>query len=450
MAPSLAQRHLEQLAGPPVVGGYEREDASAILRGESVPEVAAAAIHDKMGRLYGKILLDGIAHRHPELGRSLDSIAIRTMLDSESAASVVGFEDGSYAVLISSALQESLIRITNLICYVDAAQAQFRGISRRRRRDRGAFTLSARTTAMMRYFLVAHRTTGQAAGATIRLDESALAAASELVGAALMYIVAHEIGHVAHGHQRAASTPIDTGRITISEVQELQADLFAVKLLREILDSDQTAVWGAFIALQALFITEAGIFLRRGSSHPEGWARWAVLDQHLRLSDGADAQLRVLMMATVGGALQMGERFPRKLWPSLFDDPSLIVEATASQQTLERWDAWQTDPLANVIATAHERATENGRRFLRAVNDGDLAQTLRGIAPSVRFVDAIIDPSVALVYATFVNMIEAAGLTEDAHDGRLYAVAATRAIGGRLGALPPGAPRPSESIGSTR
>ncbi len=119
------------------------------------------------------MLLDGLRREHPELSDALGAIVVRTMVDSESAASVVGFEDGSYGILMSSALQQSLIRLANVICYVDAAQSQVNAIRRRRKRDGAASAMSAQTTAMMRYFLIAQRTTGEAPGATARLDHVA-------------------------------------------------------------------------------------------------------------------------------------------------------------------------------------------------------------------------------------------------------------------------------------
>ncbi len=118
-----------------------------------------------------------------------------------------------------------------------------------------------------------------------------------------MFVVAHEIGHIAHGHRPGASEMLDTGRTTVSEMQELQADIFSVDVLRRVLESEQLAIWGAFIALHATFLTESGLYLRRGSSHPEGWARWAVLEKQLNLPASAEDRIRAVMLVSVAGAL---------------------------------------------------------------------------------------------------------------------------------------------------
>lgn len=253
MPPTLAQQHVTLLGLPPVVGSYEKDDAWQVLQGRHVEPIVADSVHDRLACTVGALVLNHLNAKFPRLRWTPERFLVRTIRHGESSASFRSFGNGSRLVLVSRLLQETLIVTANVIEYFDLATSLARLSLRRRNRERQMLRASARVTAVLRYLLLAQRLTGRTPAAFAVLDQKSATVAGQLAAGAGMFVVAHEIGHIAFNHE-APSTAIhdEASGVTVSELQELQADNFAFGLLRDLMSDDPEAVlWSAFIALFA-------------------------------------------------------------------------------------------------------------------------------------------------------------------------------------------------------
>jgi hypothetical protein len=437
---SLAQQHLKLLGVPSSIDqAYTEEDALRVLQGRDVAPAIAHTIHNKLSWLVGIQVVGFINNTSPQLRWTSNRVLVRTLPEGESSARPLSFPDGSHAILFGRSLQESFICMANVIEYLDVAIGLSRLSFRRRKRERLGFETSARVTAVLRYLLLGQRMNGQLPPAPARLDRQSTEIAGKMAAGASMFVVAHELAHIAHGHTEVATAPhVDHGKVTTSEVQELQADNWALGVLTQMMTPDEPepesmALWCAFIGLFATYITEQAIYVRRGGTHPEAWARWAVLEKTAKECDQRTQQLRAVFMATVAGAIKLDEELPMKIWQLLRKDEALMIAPSATDETIMGWDRLQATPLDELVATARQATTQEGNELLDLLENGDLRGALGMIVPSEKKRARMLDESLALEFSTLRRAIANAPTTLVSRELELFSVAGARLAARELG-----------------
>jgi hypothetical protein len=345
----------------------------------------------------------------------------------------LSFQDGSHAVLVSRALQENLICMANILEYLDVSNGIARLSFRRSKREQLSFESTARVTAILRYLLLGHRMTGKTPAAPAVLDRRSFDFAGKMAAGAVMFVVAHEMAHIVYRHEASSTTQYVSGSdVTVDELQEAQADVWAFNFLKELMADDPApkdmALWCAFVGLIATQITEQAIYVRRNRTHPEAWVRWGTLEKVAGKSEKRVEDLRVGLLAAVAGALQLDQPFPERLWPPLWQDQLLCVEPGLTHETLQRWDQLHTGPLDSLTAEAECSATVDGKTLLEALRRGEMSAVFGPLVTSRRLA-RMLDPNSALMFFTLRDAIDDAPTVFTEGDRALFSV-----VGARLAA----------------
>lgn len=434
---TLALEQLERLGIPrQLETSYSQEDAILVLRGQAQDLTVIDAVHGKFALNAGERLMDLLIEDAGDLGWLRGRIAFRTLLFGESSASFLSFPDDSHAVLVSRALQESLVGMANILVYLDVATGLTSQL-RRRKRQKASQECTGRVTGALRYLLLGQRMTGRAPRTPAALDGESFQFAGQIAVGAVMFVIAHEIAHIVHRHTESSTRAYkEEGGASISEVQELQADSWALSLLIRLFSIDsqepgatpaiEVALWSAFTAIFATQITEKAIYVRRSRTHPEAWARWAVLERHGPGSDERADSLRLAFMMSAAGAMSFGEEFPDELWPLLRTDPMLGIDEAVDLATLRSWDRLNTAPVDELVGEAEPSLTADGRALVGALREGDLAGGLTSIGVPDPRLRRILDPSLALEFSTLKEAVEKPSLPLTIGDPDAFAVIAAR------------------------
>lgn len=431
---TLAQEWLERLgvwARPEQT--YSQDEALRVLQGRPVDPVVADVIHDKLSWVTGVQVLGHLRRTEPGLGSWLDRIEIRTLRDSESSASCKTFPDGSQVIVVSRALQESVITMANAVVYFDVATAVARVAWRRRKRDERVRDEIARVLAILRCLLIVQRTTGRAPLVSTQLDDRSTMVAGQMAAGAMMFILAHELGHLVHGHGGPSAPQV--GTITDPQTRELQVDFWSLGYLRELLKDDATqtdSLWSAFIALFAMHMTEEALTVRRSRTHPEAWARWATMDKMMeRQTESRVEAMRAGVMAAIGGAMQLDEALPENLWAPIWQDERLRMPKELTQEVLSTWDRLQTCPLAALLDEAERASTVNGQALLATLRGGDVRAALTPLITPTRL-GWILDPQLGLSYPTLAEIMSKAAPSLTNGDPATFTVAGARLAAAQL------------------
>ena len=434
---NLALEHLRRMGVPlELKGSYSQDEAVQLLQGRPVEPAVADRVHSKLAWIAGQQLVELLIRDAPELGWIRERIVVRTLPSGESSASFQSFPDDSHAVLVSRALQESLIAMANILVFMDVTTSPT-GWSLRRRRQRKENKESVgRVTSALRYMMLGHRMTGRAPRTPAILDEQSFDFAGQIAIGAVMFVIAHEIAHLVHGDSESSIRPYaDDSEVSIGEVQELQADSWAFNLLAHLLALDpadpgmppeEIALWSAFTAIFATQITEKAIYVRRNRTHPEAWARWAVLEKHAPKSDGRTDSLRLAFQGGAIGAMKLDEGFPDKLWPLLWKDEMLSVEERFDLETLRRWDLLNTRPVLEMARDTERAVTPAGRELIADLRQGDLAGALGALSIPDRRLSRILDPSLALEFSTLRSVLDDSPVELTTGDRDAFSVTAVR------------------------
>ncbi len=402
-----------------------------MLRGETVDPELRSRVHDRFAWTVGRRFAAEMTVRHPELRWTGDRFAVRAVAIGQSAAELTSLPDGSQLILVGSDFLDMLFVLSNLLVYVDVEGSRpgslIRRLTRRRKRS---FDIALHAGASLRHVVLTQRMTGRMSQTIARLDEDPAEIAMHMAFVALTFVLAHETGHIALGHDSMPDAPYDPelGSTTISEVQELQADLFAINLLADILpEEDRAAVaWAAFIALFARQVTESALYIRRNGTHPRAFARWGVLDERIPDQEPGDELLRAALMMCVGAALERSDHMTADLWAVLG------AEAAADPATLERWDLLQTSALEPLLAEAAATATPQGRAVLAHLGAGriEAALDLLGVKPSARA--KMLDRSMALSFYAIKRAVETAPDRLTTGDETTFNIVAARSAANHL------------------
>jgi hypothetical protein len=436
---TLAQRHLRTLGVPSdLAQPYERRDAVAVLQGVSVSPAVRDVIHQKLAWVVGVQIVGHLSRTTPNLGWTNDRVLVRTLSDGEASASFLSFEDGSHAVLLSRALQENLICMANLVVYFDVASGLARLTFTKKRREHEARIVAGRLTAVLRYLLLGQRMTGYSPVAPARLDRRSSEFASKIATGAVMFVVAHEIAHIIHDHRTVPLHPAQpNGALTVSESQELQADWWAFGLLTCLMSDDPApevvVLWCAFVALFAMQITERALYVRRNRTHPEALARWAELEKRATACDERTRRLRIGFMSAVMGASKLDEELPPDLWPLIWKDSTLSVDAAISERTLRKWDGLQSIPVTTLVAEARRSATGDGQCLLDRLARGDICEAVGQLVSNARRRKVLLDPAAALAFSTLRSLFAERAEAWTCGDSLVFSIGGARLAAQHLG-----------------
>jgi Peptidase U49 len=421
---SLAEEHFERYFGVPQRVDYTTEEARDFVRGRSTRDEAKEHLYAKMLQLCSILVADSLS-----IKRNSSQLVIRSLPDGESSASVTGFADGSFFIRVSTALLDAVMSAANMAVMFEhrvAATSAFTRRGRRRQAREAAIELSA----AFRAWIILQRVSGMTQSLSFNLAQADTEAAGAIALDALQFVLSHEVAHIALKHTDvAAENTIAAGHISHSQSQELQADNLAVRFIRGERPG-QAAVnadpmWGVFLALLATELTESAIYIRRNSTHPLAWARWAVLDKLLGGGEGRSGSYQgVILMAAVE-ALKLDDTFPAEGWDALQRAQTIAVGSA----DLVQLDRLLTAPVDRVARRAHATSSPRGREVLTRLRDASLADALSMLRATRRYVQAVTDDRWAVSFFTIKSLIESECINEALNpDSLLFSVAGTRMV----------------------
>ena len=421
---SLAEEHFKRFFSDPEQVSYTPGEAQDILSGRPVRDEAKELIYAKMLRLGSILVADSL-----KIDRDSCQLVIRSLPDDESSASAVGFADGSFLIRVSHALLDAITSVSDMMMMfehgVDSAQNAFTRHGRERQMQQTAMDLSA----AMRAWIIMQRVTGTAQGLAFNLARADTIAAGEIALEALQLVLAHEIAHITLKHtQVAAESMISAGHISQSQSRELQADNPAVRMVtgqRPNLAADAGPMWGVFLALLAMELTESAIYIRRNSTHPLAWARWAVVEQMLGGGQSSAKPYQLAILASAVAALKLDEVFPASGWATV--QRAQIIAARSMDLAL--LDQLLAAPIDQLVERAYATSSTRGREILTLMRQGSIAAALSALGAKERLVQAIADDRWAVKFFTIKNLIDSACTTDALNaDASLYSVVGTRMV----------------------
>jgi hypothetical protein len=421
---SLAEEHFGRFFSDPEPTSYTPDEAQDLLSGRPVRDEAKEVIYAKMLRLGGYLVADSL-----KIERDSGQLVIRVLPDGESSASAVGFPDGSFLIRVSYALLDAITSVSNMMMMfehgVESAQSAFT----RRGRERQLQEAATELTAAMRAWIIMQRMTGTTRDLAFNLTMADTVAAGEIALEALQFVLAHEIAHIALKHtQTAAADTVSVGHISQSQSRELQADNLAVRMVtgrRQNQAANTESMWGVYLGLLAMELTESTIYIRRNSTHPLAWARWAVVEQMLGGGQGRAKFYQLAILASAVAALKLYEVFPASGWAGMQRG-----RITAAQSIdLALLDQLLTAPVDQLVARAHTTSSPHGREILRLLREGSMAEALSALGAKPRLLQALADDRWAVKFFTIKNLIESACTTGALNpDVSLYSVVGTRMV----------------------
>jgi hypothetical protein len=182
-------------------------------------------------------------------------------------------------------------------------------------------------------------------------------------------------------------------------------------------------MWGVFLALLAMELTESAIYIRRNSTHPLAWARWGVVEQMLGGGQGRAKSYQLAILAAAVAALKLDEVFPASGWAVM--QRAEIVAATSID--LPRLDPLLAAPVDQLTERVHETSSARGRDILGLLREGSIAAALSALGAKERLVQVIADDRWAVQFFTIKDLIESACTANRLNpDPSLYSVAGTR------------------------
>jgi hypothetical protein len=428
MSRSLAREHLDRLGIPATLGYYRPEDVQRVLQGRAVDPKVRDTIHDKLAWIVGAQLVGHIASQDPDLGSGAGWVVVRTIDYGELSASFLPFSDSSHVVLVSRMFQELLISMANIVEYYDVSLALARLSLRSTKRERLRFEAATRMAGMLRYLVLSQRLTGKTPSAVVTLDSRSAEVAGQLAAAALMFVVAHEIGHISMRHGVASAEPYRAGdSITTSEVQELLADNYAQDFLGDFMAGDPGMVlWSAFIALFARQMIETATYIRRSRTQTRAFVRWDVLERRAGEQNRSNDLLRLAIMGGVVAALTRDEPFLQDQWALMWEDDMLAIDPALTPETLANWDRLQTCPLDQLASEGEQTATRAGKMLFDDLRRGDMSNALKMLGLQPRVQAEMLDRSSPLSFFALKHAIEAAPTLLTRGDLFIFSVAGAR------------------------
>ncbi|MBQ0977847.1 hypothetical protein [Micromonospora sp. M61] len=283
---------------------------------------------------------------------------------------------------------------------------------------------------LLRYYLVNQRIHALAAKLRHRLTSSAEPLGVWLTAQAVTFVLGHEIAHHVLDHRPATSDSPpadDLSACPLSEQQEFEADLLGYRAAVHVgrrdaaripagtgIDLPETgAALGALIGMLAIHVTEQGLFIRRGRSHPPAPARAARLldefsDQVRRFAEPFQADL---LRATRDAADFSASGRPFDLaWFHAQPQVStpLPLQNLQTVSILDRFQCRTREDHAAVLVGIDEISPFSLAAGTRAGLAGDARAALLGWGVPDATAEEICAPHRALEFSTLVAKLRAA------------------------------------------
>lgn len=263
-------------------------------------------------------------------------------------------------------------------------------------------------TAAVRYYILHQRLWGTSAilgSPNGSLDE----AGESFAQLALLFIVAHEVGHyvLQHPSRQPVAAGLDAAA---AHGWEYAADAFALGCIAELAPeskhSESVSLMAAHLALLAVSMAENTLYLRAPESHPPFLYRWAELARSSgRAVEASTAFAGINRM--VLEASNMGCRLERSLWDSLpasslqtdLHDPAYYTLVRGMDMALDHSEAESQRLLEKFVLDG----AADLREGLQQIRDGNIVAGLQ--TWEVKRADNLSDPKRPLSYNALLNAV---------------------------------------------
>jgi IrrE N-terminal-like domain len=391
---------------------YASEDAKRVVLGhETTRDIAESVKSDLIGRA-AEVILASVDEQTGSRSES-ERAVIGLVKDHEASASVRIFEDRSFLILLSTTLVDVLIAFANAHAYLLAGVGQARRAIRRRTRESISEDVAGRLAAVLRWLITQQKMTGEMKQPRWELDVDHAERASRVTLAALLFVIAHELGHVAlEDDMSAANAASRDGHMSVTEVQELQADLFALRFLTHAFRGDEELVlWGAFVALMGTEFTEASLYARSNSNHPKAWARYGLIEkQGGTISDAYDEKMRVALLCAIMAARDDRVPMPAGFWSLLVTDSEIGVPGGVDLDTVIRFDRMLSLPVEELVQGAV--ITPEISEALALIQSGSVEDGMFALGVPLAMVLQLVDDSTILDFPSLVDSFRLAPLVQ--------------------------------------
>jgi hypothetical protein len=391
-----------------------------------VRDEAREVVYAKMLKSASILIADSL-----KIKRDSSQLIIRSLPDGESSASVMPFPDDSFFIRVSDALLDAIMTVSNMMVAFERNAASVQTAFTRRGRQHKMQETMLELSAALRAWIIFQRMTGAAQGMSFNLIEEDFQAAGAIALDALEFVLAHELAHIGLKHRQAgAEETTSNGHVNQSQVQELQADNLAVHMVRgerSNQGANRRPMWGVFLALMATEITESAIYVRRNSTHPLAWARWAVLDKMLGGGDQRAEAYQAAILGAMVAALKLDGIFPADGWIAMQRAPAITASIDLEQIAL--LDRLLTAPIRELLERTESTSSIRGREILALMRGSDFVPALSTLGAENRYIQAIADDRKAVAFFTIRRLIESACEKNALHsDSTLYSVVGTRVL----------------------
>ncbi|MGW5924203.1 hypothetical protein ACWFPY_34865 [Nocardia fluminea] len=301
------------------------------------------------------ILKDLTEHLDPRDRVEAGRTAVVTVDQSTVEAASLTKADGTHLIRISDAQISMLGLLRDLTLLWARGQSRFRMLSFGRRiwaAHRGTLAEAddaiAAGAASIRYNILSQRIEGQSSqvSAPIRLASNVRVDDGVAAGLALMFLVAHELGHIVLGHTRRA----EEATTAIRHRFEFAADAFGLDLLVRTLGdqgSATLAAHSAILGLSAIAVGSDPLFIRSPETHP------GTADRIARIAErpGVDTTVLTALGHGITAMVRMGTDLQAPLdrlcWDRLFSSPDFdtTLNAPSTYKLVRGYDMWlDADP----------------------------------------------------------------------------------------------------------
>ncbi|WP_346055356.1 MULTISPECIES: hypothetical protein [Amycolatopsis] len=440
----------ERLAELGAEAHLSRFDGNAAEWGDSPWTHHGSPVAGMVQELAGQVK-NGMAALGAEPAR-LSTVYVTTTLQHDVSAQLQPFPDGSGLVTIA----DSVFGLISPLARHAAAALDRLNSRPAPARIARSYWAAARGSlaedpdllfALLRYYTVNQRVFGLAANLVRPLTTRAENIALLISHFAFQFVIGHEIAHhvLAHGSAPGGAQPSGGHLPVCSEDQrrELEADLLAHRaVLAEaraggsVAHPSVLALLGAFVAMVAIHLSERGLFLRYGFTHPTAASRAE------RLYGEADPQARLVTRLFTNALLPAVESAATFApGATVFDADryagSPLIDTPQPSQylhTIAGCDRLLCRPPGFLMTKLGEVADVTGLPALRAgvaaIDSGDTGGALRswGVRPDVTA--GLLDAAQPLTFHTVLEEIRKGLLRQGlpAEHGRLSAIVAAKLV----------------------
>lgn len=336
---TLAQEQLDRLCGPRAADRtYDRADFVSLTGSRTVEPEVRAAIHQTIVGMALKLCDKTL--RSP-LTRG---VTVGVVSEQYASASVRRFDDGSALILVSDALIDVLVLLSQLAAVPDAINRRTARRLGRRRRNQARVRMVGAVAATLRLYLIQQMIYGSSRLPEMRLEEPSLLGVSELALGATIFTLAHELAHISLKHQVDQGELAElVGPVRLGERHEIHADAWAYRLLTHVTDEgvvrmDSYSWLTASIGILSVDLCESMLFTRPVTTHPPALLRWNCLLNAVKGGPrGRGGMVGGSMFAMSMAARSLSEPFPNQFF-DISEEVQIFAQDADDLAALKFWD----------------------------------------------------------------------------------------------------------------